>query len=138
MYVAGSICFFFPQKLFARAIPPLPPLKLKPLLKPDPCRLPDIIVRERRRRPNGYHVYNTIAHFFPDRATSHTKKVTNPNFGYPDFWGTKIAVQRPSDRLRVGCPHSADSELCGHTRQYQACQPVPSCHVTTLSQKLVH
>ena len=44
------------------------------------------------------------------------KNVTNPNFGYPEFWGTKIAVQRPSDRFKVGCPHSTDSELSGHTR----------------------
>ena len=54
--------------------------------------------------------------FFPERATSHTKNVTNPNFGYPEFWGTKIAVQRPSDRFRVGCPHSSDSALSGNTR----------------------
>ena len=30
------------------------------LLNPDPCGLPDTRVRERRRRPNGCHVYNVL------------------------------------------------------------------------------
>ena len=54
--------------------------------------------------------------FFPEWATSHTKSDTNGYLGTLDFWGTKIAVQRPSDRFKIGCPHSTDSELCGHTR----------------------
>ena len=53
---------------------------------------------------------------FPERSTSHTKNVTNGYLDTLSFWGTKIAVQRPSDLFRVGCPHSTDSELCGHTR----------------------
>ena len=54
--------------------------------------------------------------FFPERATSHTKNVTKRVFGYPKFWGTKRAIKLPSDLFKVGCPHSTDSELCGHTR----------------------
>ena len=33
----------------------------KGMLNPNPCGLPDIIVHEQRRRPNGCHVCNTIA-----------------------------------------------------------------------------
>ena len=29
---------------------------------------------------------------FSDRATSHTKNIIKRVFGYPEFWGTKIAV----------------------------------------------
>ena len=54
--------------------------------------------------------------FFPDRGTSRIKNVTKRVFGYLNFWGAKIAVKRPSDRFKVGCPYSTDSELCGHTR----------------------
>ena len=45
--------------------------------------------------------------------TSHSNQYFT---GYPEFRGTKISVQRPSHRFRVGCPHSSNSELCGHTR----------------------
>ena len=66
---------------------------------------------------NKYLSSYSCGRFFPERATFHTKNVTKQNFGNPEFWGTKIAVQRPSDRFRNGCPHSTDSEL-RHVNQF--------------------
>ena len=64
--------------------------------------------------------------FFPEAATSHTKNVTKRVFGYPESWGAKRAVKPPSDLFKVSCPHSTDSELCGHTRHVNQFQHVIS------------
>ena len=78
---------------------------------------PEIVVMTQDRGCGvSIHGWTIWGVFFPGPSTSHTKNVTNGYLDTLSFWGTKIAVQRPSDLFRVGCPHSTDSELCGHTR----------------------
>ena len=50
---------------------------------------------------------------------------------YSYCWSTKRAPKIPTDLFRIGGPQSRDSEEWGI---YQACQLVPSCHFTMLTQ----